>query len=66
QYDALCSLIFNIGASAFTGSSVRRYLNAGNYTAAADAFLKWPRAGSNPTILAPRRGRERAMFLDQG
>ncbi|ECD2012167.1 lysozyme, partial [Salmonella enterica subsp. enterica serovar Give] len=66
QYDALCSLIFNIGASAFTGSSVRRYLNAGNYTAAADAFLKWSRAGSNPTILAPRRGRERAMFLDQG
>ncbi|EII0317261.1 lysozyme [Salmonella enterica] len=63
QYDALCSLIFNIGANAFTGSSVRRYLNAGNYTAAADAFLKWSRAGSNPTILAPRRGRERAMFL---
>lgn len=63
QYDALCSLIFNIGANAFIGSSVRRYLNAGNYTAAADAFLKWSRAGSNPTILAPRRGRERAMFL---
>ncbi|EEJ2339954.1 lysozyme [Salmonella enterica subsp. enterica serovar Oslo] len=63
QYDALCSLIFNIGASAFTGSSVRRYLNAGNYTAAADAFLKRSRAGSNPTLLAPRRGRERAMFL---
>ncbi|EEI9428645.1 lysozyme [Salmonella enterica] len=63
QYDAMCSLIFNIGANAFIGSSVRRYLNAGNYTAAADAFLKWSRAGSNPTILAPRRGRERAMFL---
>ncbi|ELM3227059.1 lysozyme [Salmonella enterica] len=63
QYDALCSLIFNIGANAFTGSGVRRYLNAGNYTAAADAFLEWSRAGSNPTILAPRRGRERAMFL---
>ncbi|ELT1236863.1 lysozyme [Salmonella enterica] len=63
QYDALCSLIFNIGASAFIGSSVRRYLNAGNYIAAADAFLKWSRAGSNPTLLAPRRGRERVMFL---
>ncbi|EBJ6243868.1 lysozyme, partial [Salmonella enterica] len=25
----------------------------------------WSRAGSNPTILAPRRGRERAMFLGQ-
>ncbi|EBJ7483695.1 lysozyme [Salmonella enterica] len=66
QYDALCSLIFNIGASAFISSTVRRQLNAGNYTAAADAFLKWSRAGSNPTILAPRRGRERAMFLGQG
>ncbi|CSQ73267.1 lysozyme [Shigella flexneri] len=65
QYDALCSLIFNIGADAFIGSTVRRQLNAGNYTAAADAFLKWSRAGSNPTILAPRRGRERAMFLGQ-
>ncbi|EAQ9981479.1 lysozyme [Salmonella enterica] len=65
QYDALCSLIFNIGASAFISSTVRRQLNAGNYTAAADAFLKWSRAGSNPTILAPRRGRERAMFLGQ-
>ncbi|HHV8058517.1 TPA: lysozyme [Salmonella enterica] len=65
QYDALCSLIFNIGANAFIGSTVRRQLNAGNYTAAADAFLKWSRAGSNPTILAPRRGRERAMFLGQ-
>ncbi|ECJ8612179.1 lysozyme [Salmonella enterica] len=66
QYDALCSLIFNIGASAFISSTVRRQLNAGNYTAAADAFLKWSCAGSNPTILAPRRGRERAMFLGQG
>ncbi|EBA6032754.1 lysozyme [Salmonella enterica] len=66
QYDALCSLIFNIGASAFIGSTVRRQLNTGNYTIAADAFLKWSRAGSNPTILAPRRGRERAMFLGQG
>ncbi|EID4230985.1 lysozyme, partial [Salmonella enterica] len=40
QYDALCSLIFNIGANAFIGSSVRRHLNAGNYAAAADDFLK--------------------------
>ncbi|EHM8868126.1 lysozyme [Salmonella enterica] len=65
QYDALCSLIFNIGASAFIGSSVRRHLNAGDYAAAADDFLKWTRSGSNPTLLAPRRGRERAMFLDR-
>ncbi|ELF9440149.1 lysozyme, partial [Salmonella enterica] len=49
--------------NAFIGSSVRRHLNAGNYAAAADDFLKWTRSGSNPTLLAPRRGRERAMFL---
>ncbi|EOM8192699.1 lysozyme, partial [Salmonella enterica] len=54
------------GDNAFIGSTVRRQLNAGNYTAAADAFLEWSRAGSNKTLLAPRRGRERAMFLGQG
>lgn len=41
QYDALCSLIFNIGKSAFAGSTVLRQLNLKNYQAAADAFLLW-------------------------
>lgn len=41
QYDALCSLIFNIGKSAFASSTVLRQLNLKNYQAAADAFLLW-------------------------
>ena len=63
QYDALCSLIFNIGTGAFSGSTVRRKLNEGDYPGAADAFLMWKRAGSAVNILLPRRERERALFL---
>ncbi|PKB90920.1 muraminidase [Ewingella americana] len=63
QYDALCSLIFNIGASAFSGSTVLRKLNAKDYSGAADAFLMWKKAGNDLNILLPRRQRERALFL---
>ncbi|HGM4636861.1 TPA: lysozyme [Serratia marcescens] len=63
QYDALCSLVFNIGASAFNGSTLLRKLKAGDYAGAADQFLAWKRAGNDPDILLPRRQRERALFL---
>lgn len=63
QYDALCSFIFNIGAAGFKRSQVLEQINKGNYTAAADAFLNWTRAGGNPTLLKPRRLRERELFL---
>lgn len=63
QYDALTSLIFNIGAAAFRGSTVLRKLNGGDYTGAADAFLMWKKAGSDQNILLPRRQRERSLFL---
>lgn len=63
QYDALCSLIFNIGASAFSTSTVLKRLNQGDYQGAADAFLMWKRAGNEPEILLPRRKRERELFL---
>lgn len=63
QFDALCSLVFNIGGPAFAGSTVLRLLNAKNYAGAADAFLMWKKAGKDPEILLPRRRRERALFL---
>lgn len=63
QYDALCSLIFNIGATAFSDSTVLKRLNQNDYHGAADAFLMWKRAGNNPDILLRRRQRERALFL---
>ncbi|WP_404704960.1 lysozyme [Yersinia vastinensis] len=63
QYDALCSLIFNIGPTAFANSTVLKRLNSGDYKGAADAFLMWKKAGNDPEILLPRRQRERALFL---
>lgn len=63
QYDALCSLVFNIGAAAFNGSTLLRKLKAGDYAGAADQLLAWKRAGNDPEILLPRRQRERALFL---
>lgn len=63
QYDALCSLIFNIGASAFAGSTVLKKLNVKDYSGAADAFLMWKKAGKDLNILLPRRQRERVLFL---
>ncbi|MGV3346396.1 lysozyme [Enterobacteriaceae bacterium LUAb1] len=63
QYDALCSLIFNIGGAAFRESTVLKKLNTGDYAGAAEAFLMWKRAGSDADILLPRRQRERELFL---
>lgn len=63
QYDALCSFIFNIGATAFKGSTMLKLLNLANYKGAADEFPKWKKSGNDPDILLPRRQRERALFL---
>ncbi|MFQ0827120.1 lysozyme [Serratia fonticola] len=63
QYDALCSLVFNIGESAFSNSTVLRKLNLGDFIGAADAFLMWKKSGKDLNILLPRRQRERALFL---
>lgn len=63
QYDALCSLVFNIGKNAFEDSTVLKRLNAHEYHGAADAFLMWKRAGNDPDILLPRRQLEREVFL---
>lgn len=64
QYDATCSLIFNIGRGHFSKSSVLRCLNAKEYKLAADHFLDWRMAAGkiNPGLVA-RRARERELFL---
>ena len=62
QFDALVSLVFNIGAGAFEKSTLLRLLNQGFYNAAAEQFLAWKRAGSHPDILLPRRRKEKELF----
>ena len=63
QFDALVSLCFNIGGTAFAGSSVVRHLNAGRYLEAAAAFELWNKAGGRVMSgLVRRRAAERALF----
>ncbi len=64
QWDALCSLIYNIGETNFATSSVRKHLNNGDYQKAADSFLSWVyQKGKVLRGLQIRRREERALFL---
>lgn len=68
QWDALVSLVYNIGTGNFADSSVREYLNAKNYAKAADAFLSWNKQRTPKGLvivpgLVTRRKEERALFL---
>jgi lysozyme len=60
EFDALVSLVSDIGAGAFSRSTVLRQLNAGARQAAADAFLLFVVGGAGPEN---RRRRERELFL---
>lgn len=70
QYDAVASLIYNIGAGAFKRSTVCRRLNASDYGGAANAFLMWDKQRNRKTGqlevlrgLTKRRQEERSLFL---
>lgn len=41
EFDAYLSLSYNIGASAFCGSTLVKKLNAGDYAGACDQILRW-------------------------
>ena len=45
QFDALCSLTFNIGAGAFASSTVLKRVNAQDFNDVPDAFRMWNKAG---------------------
>lgn len=66
MFDACVSLAYNIGVAGFAKSSVVRHLNAGNKSAAADAFLLWNKAGGKVVNgLVRRRKAERTLFLER-
>lgn len=41
EFDALVSLVFNIGCGAFSGSTLLRKLNESDYDGAAQEFQRW-------------------------
>ena len=64
QFDALVSLAYNIGSSAFKSSTLVKKLNAGDYQGAADQFNVWVNAGGKRMQgLVNRRDREKLLFL---
>ena len=66
QFDALVSLVYNVGVYAFTGSTLLRLLNEGDPALAAQEFVKWDHVGiiEAPGLLA-RRKAERDLFLSE-
>jgi len=64
QFDAMVSLAFNIGGSAFAGSTLVKRLNTGDAKGAADEFPKWKNSGGKVMPgLVKRRTAEREVFL---
>lgn len=64
QFDALSSLVFNIGEGGFSSSTLLRLLNSGDYEGAANQFLRWNRQkGRVLNGLTKRREEERKLFL---
>ena len=67
EFDALVSLVFNIGVSAFRTSTLIRHLNAGDRAAAAAEFDRWNKGRVRGTLipltgLSLRRTAERRLF----
>ena len=63
QAAALASLIYNIGAGAWAGSSIRGAVMAGDMATAAGQFARWNRGGGRVLPgLVSRRAAERAIF----
>lgn len=64
QKVAFVDAAYNIGVSAFCGSSMARLTNAGNMAGACDALLLWNKVGGREVAgLTKRRQRERELCL---
>ncbi|USA44984.1 lysozyme [Acinetobacter sp. C26M] len=64
QFDALVSLTYNIGQTAFKNSTLLKKLNASDYVGAADQFHVWNKGGGKILKgLVRRREVERNLFL---
>jgi lysozyme len=66
QFDALCSLIFNVGIGAFIKSQMRKDIDNGLLIAAANEFDDWNHVNGEVSLgLTRRRQAEKALFMRQ-
>lgn len=64
QLDAMVDLAYNIGVSAFQGSTLLRLFNAADQAGAAEQFPRWNKSGGKVLLgLRRRRAADRARFL---
>lgn len=64
QFDACVDLMFNIGVTAFSNSTLLKKLNAGDFEGAANEFPRWNKDnGVEVKGLTRRRLAEKALFL---
>jgi len=64
QFSALVCFSFNVGLGSLKSSTMLKLLNANDFTAAAEQFLRWDKAqGKKIAGLTRRRAAERALFL---
>ena len=63
EFDALCSLCFNIGCGAFGKSTLVKEINSGNFDAAAKEFKVWNKQNHKELAgLTARREKEMELF----
>jgi lysozyme len=63
QFDALCSLVYNIGPGAFSGSTMLRLLNQRDMVGASGQFPLWDKVAGIPSPgLLRRRLAEQQLF----
>jgi len=71
MFDACCSLAYNIGSGAFSGSTLKSVLDSAKYHEAAEHFLDWDKGHVNGALvtingLFNRRSKEQSYFLSGG
>lgn len=63
QFDALVSFCYNVGPRAFTGSTLLRKLNAGDYASVPRELMKWTSGGGHKIQgLVNRRSAEAGLW----
>ena len=64
QFDALASFVFNIGINAFSGSTLLKLLNSGDYKGASQQFKRWIYGNGKKALegLVKRRTAEEKLF----
>ena len=66
QFDALTSFTFNVGVGAFTGSTLLKVLNQGQYDQVPDQLRRWNKAGGKVVPgLSNRRENEVKLWNGQ-